>query len=307
MREIVACVFMVGALVVACTGSSSSQSAADASTPTYGASACGTCVASACDASYKQCDADPGCAPYLGCLIKCPVGASGDVDASCEAACPSTSGTAQGLRDALTSCRTLGGGASCGACGGTDGGANVAATIPVLNQMCTPATSADTCNKCKVNECCNSESACLSDPECTAYRTCLNTAGADGGACPGANDVGIAQCKLDCAKAHPNGVQKYAARVACMFYYCDYVDPTAHCFANPLTPCVRCQFQNCLKSFVDCQADGTCGLFEACIVVCGGATDACVASCTAAYPSARPLFDAETTCSLAACVGVCGG
>lgn len=101
----------------------------DASVPSYGASGCGQCVATACSSARMACTADPDCTKYLACVDACPIGPEGNVSKTCEAACPRGSSSSGMLAEnEWVQCMTLGPGAACAECfedaaAGEDGGA----------------------------------------------------------------------------------------------------------------------------------------------------------------------------------------
>jgi hypothetical protein len=265
----------------------------------FGSSACGQCVATACQTEIRSCNSDPDCSTYLGCVDICPSTAAGGPDPACIATCPKGSSSAGMLAEAqLDSCRLSGAGAMCPACG-IDGGGQ---PNPIVHQTCTQMTDQTPCFTCEDNFCCNTYAACHADPDCVAMVTCLKdcengTADDAGAPAGGAPDGGT--CDAICAQAHPTGVAEWAPRETCLLANC-----TVQCENPPMPPlsaCLACQYKSCLDEFANLNATTDGYLLGACIDACPGGANTCNEACLAQYPDEMAAVDALTTCVLANC------
>jgi hypothetical protein len=265
-----------------------------------GASACGQCVAQQCSATIAGCSSDPDCATYWSCVDACGLDPSGNVDPTCEAACPrgsSTSGTAAEAQ--LTQCRSNGAGATCTACGIDAGGQN-----PLLHEMCMPSTDPDACHQCEKSRCCDVYAACVGNPDCLPFAHCLNPCyngiADDAGVHDAGPPDGDLACAYYCLQGHPNGLTDLAPLLAC-----DAVDCSLPC--NPgATAYHTCLITYCPDEYAyslqtpdgfllgECQGD--CPEDDA-----GTASAACLMGCEDMYLSAKAAADALAVCGAAHC------
>jgi hypothetical protein len=261
----------------------------------YGTSACGTCVAAQCSAAVAACGQDPECASFLACLDACPVGANGDADATCAAACPAPSGTAG--QEAVASFQGCRGGvaAACAACGAApaDGGG-----IALLNETCPPSQKTDPCARCDDEKCCAADDACNASPECAAILACLPTT-------PTYGDV------AGCVAMHPAGALVFTQRFACRLILCT---ATAACGGpGTLGECDACFIPACPDTFAELV--GTPDGFDLYYTCRGGpcamiTTDVqqyldCLAMCRKMYPAAALAFDDWYLCATTRCPTHC--
>lgn len=276
-----------------------SSDSLDSSAANYSNSACGKCVAQACNTAIMACESDPDCSAYLACLDGCAVGADGDVEPTCAAACPkgtSSSGTAAEMQ--LTTCRTSGAGAACSACGIDSGSAG----NPIVHQKCTPMNDVSQCAICEDDHCCQTYAACHADPDCHAMQRCLvdcysgvsDDAGSPQG---GAPDGG--SCDLICAAAHPKGLVEWAPRDTCISVFCTVACENPP--MPPLDPCLACIYSKCADEFADLNGTPDGYLFAACITVCPSGANPCTAACMSKYPTTMGPENALISCQQASC------
>lgn len=261
---------------------------------TYGASACGTCVAAACSTAIATCNGDPTCAAHLTCLDACVVTATGDADPACEAACPAPSGSAGTSAQAgLTTCRTQGAGAACGACGVADGGSDASAACvanPVLKQTCAASTQPNPCNKCQFEKCCDSVKKVFDGGPATDFGDCFL-------ACA-AHDI---VCYGECEKKYPTGIKGFGEYQACLEVNCQ---ATGACQVS--SKCAECEFQKCGCELTNCKVDPSCLHINECVGSCD--TPSCAAKCTDAMPAASvALYNSLSICTTQKCLDVCNG
>jgi hypothetical protein len=286
---------LAGALALttaaSCTsGNGSEGTGGTSSTPGFGSSACGQCVHQSCTAEIASCGADPECAAYLSCLDGCPVAADGDVETSCEQACPRGSGSsAQAAINGIALCRTTGGAAGCAACGtGSGGGGSW-----ILQQQCPTSAETNACYKCEDEHCCQTYASYAESPEAVAYKQCLTDC---------VNAQGQA-CFMTCYQEHPDGIERFAPRWACVSLFCGDADA---CGTLPLTSCELCTNEQCAEPYVALVSDPTGYLLWSCALDCPDGDLACMQACSAEYPSAQPLLEAFLACSATSCGAECG-
>lgn len=263
---------------------------------TWGASDCASCVDSSCSSEIQSCSQDPSCGAYLDCLRSCPVGTNGDVDPSCEAACPKASGTAgQSAMKALDDCRQTGAGASCSACGGTsdagDGGnegGDAGCARPMLCEQCAASDGGTACFKCEDEHCCQEEAACQNDPNCLPYQQCIQN-------CPDSYGACVASCN---AQFPDGGYHNFAVKIACVTVNC-----LTECF-TPYSACDQCGNAHCTNEYIDCEENKACSLASACITTCAN-SQKCHDDCVAQNPGAEPELDAYTSCLRTNCPTEC--
>jgi hypothetical protein len=260
---------------------------------TYGASACGACVADACAAAIGTCNADPTCAASLSCLDGCAIADNGDADPTCEAACPAPSGSAGTSAFAgVTTCRKQGAGAACQACGAVDGGTDGSAaciTSPLLTQTCAPSSQTSACTKCELEKCCKSVDKAINGGPATDFADCWN-------AC---NDH---KCVVDCEQKYPSGIQGFGEYASCT---------AVNCQAPGLCPtsskCTLCEFQKCACELTACELDVGCWNINDCVGRCNTADVACGKACaTGADPKSAALNNSLAVCVTQKCIDMCG-
>jgi hypothetical protein len=265
----------------------------------FGSSACAACQEQSCAPQVAQCTDDPGCANYLACVLACNVGADGNVDPLCVAGCPATGGTS--TRQAIGSvsaCFGTGAGSLCASCGG-DGGMGYS----VIHEGCMQVTSTtQPCIALEQSECCNTFSACESNPACVAIGNCasgcpssdiLPDAGADGG---------FPSCKEACMALHPEARAIYVRLDVCFNFEC-YTQ--AACGGAP-DPCVACLAARCTQAVLDEETTpGGYGLYD-CIAGCGP-NEKCESACEAQYPGAVRAVLGSLACQENYCANVCLG
>lgn len=253
----------------------------------WAVSACGVCVESTCATEVTQCEAEPSCANFIGCLEACPVGANGDADPTCEAACPvPTEGAGQTAVQSFLTCRAQ---SNCAPCGG--GNSDAGSKHPILSQQCSPATTLG-CAKCEDENCCDTYAACAGDADCQAIKNCLK-------ACTDP----VSQCFADCFAANPggNGKQLTLDRFACIDVLC-----AVPCSEITL-PCDFCFREKCANTLAACDVDESCYLGTLCISECGG-NQTCVQGCVAQVPGPSvDILNAFLNCSINECDAECSG
>lgn len=250
----------------------------------WAASACGLCVESTCSSALTQCEAEPSCANYIGCLEACPVAASGDADPACEAACAfPTEGAGQAAATSFASCRAS---SNCAPCGtSSDAGTK----HPILTQVC-PGSSASGCAKCEDEHCCDSYAACAADADCQAIKNCLK-------ACTDP----ASQCYTDCFAANPNGNGKQLTlnRFACIDVLCG-----VEC-AEISEPCDFCTRDKCANTLAACNVDEKCYIGSLCISECAG-DQTCVQGCIAQVTgTSLDILNAFLSCADNTCSAEC--
>jgi hypothetical protein len=250
---------------------------------TFGKSDCRTCLGEACAANEADCTSEPACADYLACLDNCPAEARALPDGDCAANCELPEALAvKALALHVLDCRDRGYGAACGCVQGHT-------TLPIFQQVCEPSTADNQCKHCEEERCCDTRTACTSDPECVAFLDCAN-------ACPSASR---AACKVDCSDQHPRGYEKYTDRLACTAVRCSKPDECG----NEPDPCVVCGDERCFDEQIACLVDVGCQKALSCGVACDQGT--CPAGCAELDPLGSALLDVFLSCSTARCTSEC--
>ena len=282
---------------VACSSTTTTSAPANAGNAdaavTYASSPCGTCVATACAAAIATCNADPTCATYLTCVDACTVTSAGDVNPTCEAACPAPSGSAgTSAQSGLDTCRKQGAGAACSECGAADGGQDGATTCalgPALMQTCAASTDTNVCNKCQFEKCCDSAKKVYGSGPTKDFTDCYN-------ACSG--DIA---CVTACEKKYPTGVAGYTEFAACLDVKCL---ATGLCHSN--SACGTCNYQMCACELALCNADPDCWHLSECVADCASLT--CAEACAkAAPPASAALYKTYGACTSQRCISACAG
>ena len=262
------------------------------SSPTYGRSACGTCVAKACDSSGAACASDAGCAGYLECINACPLASSGDILPSCASHCelPSAS-SSEKLAEAFAACETASAG-SCSSCGVPvkDAGPDGEDVAPIPHESCSPSTLTDPCGNCQETKCCTTAAAVVANSEATAFAECISDCAGSGSSAP--------SCVAACAKTHASGVPAFLSYYACSEYNC--IGATA----CDVSACDQCSSAQCGALKAECFEDEDCYLLDACEGDVNGSMAAYVA-CESAFPSAMTLHGKYGQCILANCSTSC--
>ena len=283
-----------------CDGASSSDPAGTGGSAgaLFADSPCASCDRSACDAQVKSCETDPECAAFLACEGKCPVGATGDVDSACQAACALPASSAgKGKLDALGACRQSGPGSACAPCGrsmdaGTDAGGDAGApgcTMPsAITQSCAPATADTPCTECHLSKCCDAVSAVFDGGPGTDLTACWL-------------DCTSAQCQNDCFDQFPAGVPALGGYQACVFLNC-----SAKGACKAPKPCSQCQFDSCGCEYASCLVNADCFRILNCFNTCAAGDVACGFDCRKKYPAGDQLYDRFAACVGQACILVCG-
>jgi hypothetical protein len=245
-------------------------------TETYQSSECGTCALDACASEVTACNGDPGCAAYLSCVRACDVGIAAGIDPTCESACPvADSSTTSDLKAALTLCRLDGAGKACAAC-----------EISTA-QQCAPSVETPPCWICEDEQCCETQAACLDDPDCKALNECWK-------ACP----EGDAVCEDQCALNHPLGFANFGPRFACVVSECG-----SECGSEP---CADCIYQSCGNSMATCLSNQRCWLLQRCVGQCAGSEDGtCNQACLDEYADVNDEFAVYGLCVLDHCQNEC--
>jgi hypothetical protein len=250
-------------------------------------------VHDACTAAFQGCSADPECPAYVECLDACPVGADGDAEPACEAACPRGTGT-ESLRAAaaIDACRDPGAGADCVACGVPD--RTGVPPIPELNQTCTePSIETNPCFVCQDEKCCETIAACNANPDCVAYKDCLRSFVGDG-------DPFNA-----CAVDHPGGVEGFAKGSVCGIYHCATDTEIGVCDPADRDPCLTCAYFECTEEWAALESTAEGFLLGWCVAFCPAGDTACDQACLDAHPSAVEAYIAFGECTFAACGEEC--
>jgi hypothetical protein len=259
----------------------------------FGASACGQCVATACQGAIRTCGADPDCTTYLSCLDACPTAPSGGPDPACAKACPRGTSTAGTSAEAqIDDCRNTGAGAKCASCGIDGGGEN-----PIVHQTCVPTTDTTPCYTCEDSSCCKTQAACAANPDCHAYKVCLEdcyVGAADDAGAPagGAPDGGF--CEAICAAVHPSGLADFAPLDTCVLALC-----AVKCEDPPMPPlpaCEACTYQFCADEFANATGTADGYLYGACFAVCPSGDNPCTRACNTAYPDGQAASMALVGC-----------
>jgi hypothetical protein len=269
-------------------GGSGQDAATDTSDDAWGGSACGSCIATACESQRVACESEAQCAAWWSCVLQCPVDASGDADSACTSACPQPAQT-DGIQllQALQACRSK---AAC-PCAQGDAGS---CPHPLLCQSCPgTSTAAQACQKCFENSCCETLDECKKNPDCTAIRNCLTS-------CP-QTAAGYWDCELACGEKYPAGYPTVRALIACVPYHC----PT-EC-GGVTASCLTCQNQHCAAERTACWADVECTKIMACGAHCAVNDLECMTQCAQGQPASKPLWDTMIGCTEANCAAVCVG
>jgi hypothetical protein len=300
----------------------------EASTSSYGGSACATCVARACSSEVTACAGDPDCATYLACLEACPVGPGGGVSAVCERACPAgSSSSGQSAEQVLLACMATGPGSQCPACGGEQDAGDLASVV--LHQQCPPsAGSLGGCGDCLRAHCCQVIESCQT-PQCLGYESCVLACATpsddggtvddgpqDDGANDGANDEALdggsvddgsdeaaafanveGACEEACELQYPDGRPGWAPLNACVQVFCG----APNACADMASPCLQCITAKCPSEYVDYigSSDGFALAF--CVDGCAPTALACTTACYNQYPGGLMTASAVNQCALELC------
>jgi hypothetical protein len=279
--------------------SSPDAAAEDGATATFGASTCGQCVTQACSMQVSACNSDPDCSAYLSCLDACGVGADGNVDATCAAACPKGNSSAgMSAESQLTDCRTSGPGATmCSACGADAGPGN-----PILDQQCMQMMDVTPCYTCEDDYCCNTYANCHANPDCDSLERCLKDCVddvADDAGSPQGGPPDGGSCDLVCAHAHPQGLIDWAPRITCLTVYCGVQCENPP--MPPLPPCEACVNKYCALEFANLNGTPDGFLYGACVAACPSGANPCNEACSTQYPSVQAANDALLACAMQNC------
>jgi len=275
-------------------GTASGSGAGGSAGQKFGGGGCDTCIRGACSAEISTCGSDAGCAAWLACLQACPIGPSGDADATCEATCLVDGTVAAEGRDAIVACRRSGAGASCAECGAaptsstSTGGPGVCTMPAIVDQTCGPS-GAEGCNACLYDECCDSIRDVFGSGPAADLVTCWL-------ACP--DDDG--DCANDCYADHPDGIQGFGNFRACAQVNCY---ETGLCPSPRDNACSTCQRTECNCEVANCHADVSCHQIYECFANCEDG--ACAAGCPAKYPDGQTLYDNMSVCTAQHCVTLC--
>lgn len=170
----------------------------------------------------------------------------------------------------------------------------------VLGQQCPQTQDTTPCYTCEDDSCCDTQAACLNDPECVAFTSCLNDCDNGVPDDAGVHDSGpptlTGDCTFYCASAHPEGLTHFAPRYACVQQYC-----LAQCTGSLPNSCAACVETNCSQQFVaDLDTpDGI--LYNTCGANCASGDATCVAACQSEYPSTKASNMALQACVAAHC------
>ena len=284
-----------------CDGASSSDPAGTGGSAgsLFADSPCASCDRSACDAQVKSCETDPECAAFLACEGKCPVGATGDVDSACQAACALPASSAgKGKLDALGACRQSGPGSACAPCGrsmdaGTDAGGDAGApgcTMPsAITQSCAPATGGTPCNDCQFSKCCDSMSAVFDGGPGTDLADCWLSCTS-------------AECENDCYDQFPAGVPAFGEYQACLALNC-----SAKGACKAPNACAQCQYDSCACEYATCYVNADCFQSFQCFTTCAPQDASCAAACLTKHPACDQLYERLSACLSHGCLLACGG
>ncbi|MBW2523274.1 MAG: hypothetical protein JRI23_03825 [Deltaproteobacteria bacterium] len=273
----------------ACSESSdddNSSGGSSASDPRFGTSPCAQCVTTACATERSVCLSEPSCATYLACVEDCELADSGNVEPNCERACPDpTDPAGSEAQYDLSECRLNGAGAECTECG-----IGSSSDHPLLNQTCDPEPSNDPCFQCLGGNCCQSIGSCQFSAQCPDLNDCASS-------CPETE----ASCYEQCYAEHETGVDAYLAMTACATYFC--YEP---CVGQAGDPCVMCGATKCTNSWLTCELDYSCQLYQLCYVGCPFDDAECFDGCLqSATPEAIAAHDAHKLCLDHACAAEC--
>lgn len=168
----------------------------------------------------------------------------------------------------------------------------------VLGQQCPQMQDTTLCATCEDNFCCDTQAACLGDPDCVAFDSCLRNCDNGVPDDAGVHDSGvpssIGQCPFYCAAAHPSGLAHFAPRQACIDQYC-----YAPCQGSPPNGCASCIFTNCAQQFAAMVGTADGFLEFSCGANCSDAM--CQTACQNQYPSTLAANNALTACLGANC------
>lgn len=300
-------------VVLACGGEpaegapSSGASGAGGAGETHAASACGTCLASACASQRAACGQEPTCAAWMSCVDACPVASGGGAVPACVDGCGAPTGTsAVAARDAVESC---GAGAPCAECGdaGGAGGASGAAgaggagaagasgaqgtggSPPVEGQVCQASTDTDACRRCQHERCCESIDEVFVDATpAHGLWDCIHLCALYDHA-----------CELTCYETHKAGIRGYGGYHACRILSCE-TPPDASCKGQ--SACSTCQFTMCKAEIVAMLTDEIGAQIQACLAACKGAS--CLGTCKSKY-GANDAWSSYEGCFKSKCLTAC--
>jgi len=260
---------------------------------TYATSECGSCVATACEAAFAACQAEPSCTGYLECLLGCPLNALGDADGACDEACVADeSATATEARVEIDGCRQNQAVEACSACPAPPAPA-------VLDQTCEPRPEPAP-TACR-QWCCDTWDACFAegaDPGCDTFTTCIQ-------ACVEQDDA-LEPCVAACVEGHSDSVvQTFLAQYTCALSRCASEQPM--CDAAGRDACDVCLHETCGEPLAGLLATAEGFLIWNCQEDCANTEGgvACVAECADAHGSAKEAFLLWTECVDYHCTATC--
>jgi len=222
--------------------------------------------------------------------------------------CSSSSGSGAGAGPdaACTSCAMTDTGAPPEESGAVDSGtAGGDAALPpwdgsVLAQQCPQMQDTTPCYTCEDDFCCDTEAACLNDPECEAFTRCLRNCDMGIADDAGVHDSGVPAssggCDLYCYSAHPEGLSKLAPRIACLTQYC-----TTQCTGSPPNACGACINTNCAQQQAAASDTVDGYLCDSCQANCVTGDATCLNGCVAQYPSDMAANNALLACGQMYC------
>lgn len=164
----------------------------------------------------------------------------------------------------------------------------------ILDQFCRPSATTDACDRCKAEKCCVTEREARTG-ESKAYAQCVSP-------CVAENEKPVADCWIDCDKAHPEGTGVFAASVGCHQVVCGGADACGDSTATATAAdCDTCLERECTKEYLTILGTREGFLWFQCNGGCIDADGRCYQRCMDDYPELEEDLRRMAKCQASRC------